>query len=89
MTASGDGSARLWDPATGEQLAALGGFTGTVFAASFSANGTRVMAVSGDGSTRVFACDVCGTVARVTGAARRLVPWSLTATERQKYLSGT
>lgn len=40
-TGSSDGTARLWDSATGKEVRQLLGHTGAVYAVAFSPDGTR------------------------------------------------
>jgi len=49
-TAGRDGTARLWDPATGEHRHTLTGHRGSVLAVAFSPDG-RLLATAGDGGT--------------------------------------
>ncbi len=49
-----DRVARLWDAATGKQLAVLRGHRGRIRSAAFSANGTRLVTVSYDATARVW-----------------------------------
>ena len=65
LTASLDGTARVWNAATGVQLAELGGFTNGLSSATFSGRGLEILA-GGFRSSRVYACDVCGSVARLS-----------------------
>ncbi len=54
VTASDDSTARLWDAATGKELAVLRGHEGAVWSAQFSPDGKRVVTASGDGTARVW-----------------------------------
>ncbi|QJW93766.1 WD40 repeat domain-containing serine/threonine protein kinase [Frigoriglobus tundricola] len=54
VTASEDGTARVWDAATGREQAVLKGHTSFVRSASFSPDGTRVVTASEDGTARVW-----------------------------------
>ncbi|MEO1331338.1 MAG: TIR domain-containing protein, partial [Pseudomonadota bacterium] len=47
-TASDDNTARLWDAATGEEIAALQGHSGRVISVAFSPDGTRLATASAD-----------------------------------------
>lgn len=53
LTASDDGTARLWD-LTGKQLAVFEGHTGIVQGAVFSPDGQQVLTASGDGTARLW-----------------------------------
>lgn len=64
LTASEDGTARLWDAKTGMSLAILAGHEGAVTAASFSPDGRRVVTAGVDGTARIW--DVSTGAAMVT-----------------------
>ena len=53
-TASGDKTARLWDPATGEHLRTLTGHTGRVRGVAFSPDGRLLATASGDKTARLW-----------------------------------
>jgi WD40 repeat protein len=54
VTASWDGTARLWDVATGKEITVLRGHQGEVLHAAFNPDGTRVVTASEDGTARVW-----------------------------------
>src|SRR5688500_3978604 len=54
VTASSDGTARIWDSATGAVLATLSGHEEAVRSAAFSPDGARVVTASRDGSARIW-----------------------------------
>ncbi len=54
VTASNDKSARIWDAATGRQLAVLSGHDGVVRTAAFSPDGRRIVTASGDRTARIW-----------------------------------
>jgi WD40 repeat protein len=54
VTASRDGTARLWDVASGEVLTVLRGHTGEVNQAVFSPNGQRLVTASKDGTAQLW-----------------------------------
>jgi WD40 repeat protein len=53
-TASSDGTARLWDPATGGCLRTLTGHTDEVHGVAFSPDGRLLATASGDGTARLW-----------------------------------
>ncbi|MEO6594701.1 MAG: TIR domain-containing protein [Planctomycetota bacterium] len=54
VTASWDGTVRLWDAATTTALTVLGGHTDHVYSAAFDADGSRVMTASADHTARLW-----------------------------------
>eukprot|EP00937_MAST-01D_sp_MAST-1D-sp2_P006716 g6716.t1 len=57
VTASGDGTARIWAADTGELRATLEGHTDWVTSCAFSADGAWVVTASGDKTARIWAAD--------------------------------
>ncbi|MGX4690710.1 nSTAND1 domain-containing NTPase [Streptomyces sp. JNUCC 63] len=53
-TAGGDGSVRLWDPATGRARATLTGHSDVVVSVAFSPDGHTLATAGGDGSVRLW-----------------------------------
>ncbi|WP_420629064.1 NACHT and WD repeat domain-containing protein [Candidatus Leptofilum sp.] len=53
VTASDDGTARVWDT-EGNELAVLRGHEGAVSSAEFSSNGEQIVTASGDGTAQVW-----------------------------------
>lgn len=60
VTAGQDGTARVWETATGRSVAILRGHTGPIRAAGFTANGLRVITASEDGTARVWDAGITG-----------------------------
>jgi WD40 repeat protein len=54
VTASGDGTARVWNAANGQLQAKLEGHTDAVWHAAFSPDGQRIVTASADGTARVY-----------------------------------
>ena len=53
-TASGDNTARLWDAASGKEIAVLRGHVHDVSSAVFSPDGSRIATASHDGTARLW-----------------------------------
>ena len=54
VTASLDGTARVWDVQTGAELAVMRGHTGWVYSAEFSPDGKRIVTTGNDQTVRVW-----------------------------------
>jgi len=74
VTASGDGTARIWDTLTGKQLVVLGEplFQDPVYSAEFNSTGTQVVTSSRDGTAKVWDA-VTGRQLAVFGGEKSLV----------------
>jgi WD40 repeat protein len=57
VSGSRDGTARIWDTGTGEQVELLAGHRGEVNSVAYNRDGTLVATTSADGDTRVWATD--------------------------------
>ena len=53
-TASGDGTARLWDTGSGDSLAVLRGHKNSVWSAAFSPDGRRIITTSWDNTAHIW-----------------------------------
>jgi WD40 repeat protein len=54
LTASADGSARIWDAQSGKELVTLKGHGARVWSAVFSADQSRVLTAGDDGTARIW-----------------------------------
>jgi hypothetical protein len=54
LTASDDKTARLWDSASGKEIAVLRGHQGSVLSAAFSPDGARIVTASMDKTARIW-----------------------------------
>src|SRR5579871_2725507 len=54
LTGSRDGTARLWDASSGDEIAVLRGHEGSVSSVAFSPDGGRVVTTSYDGTARIW-----------------------------------
>ena len=54
MTASRDGTARIWDAASAKEMAVLRGHEGRVNSAAFRPDGSRIVPASGDNTARIW-----------------------------------
>ena len=64
ITASADGTARIWDATTGQELQVLRGHTGAIYSAAFSPRGRLAATASADKTVRVWNVDT-GQLVRV------------------------
>jgi WD40 repeat protein len=65
MTASKDGTARVWNAATGQVIAKLEGHSAVVFSAAFSPDGQRIVTAGGDGVALIFKIVTLDDIARL------------------------
>jgi WD40 repeat protein len=74
-TTGWDATARLWDAASGVELAVIGGYFDTVRHAAWSPEGTRLVVTSWGGPARVFQVPVVNMLeAACSHAVRNLSP---------------
>jgi WD40 repeat protein len=67
VTASDDTTARIWDAATGAQIAMLEGHSGQVTGAVFSPDGRRVVTASNDSTARIWDAVTAAQIAVLKG----------------------
>jgi WD40 repeat protein len=77
-----DGTARIWDATTGEQLLVLNGHVGPVNDVAFSPDGTRLATGGEDGTLRIYVLSVD----ELVGIARARLSRSLSDEECRQYL---
>jgi WD40 repeat protein len=86
LSASDDGTLRLWDARTGANLAVLQAGEGVVKDVALSRDGK--IATLGQGEVvQVFDCEVCGSIEQVRALALSRSPRPLTAEERRQFLA--
>lgn len=83
VTASTDHTARLWDAASGNQLAVLRGHDRPVVAAGFSPDGTSVVTASTDDTARIWR--VFESTQELIDYAQSIVPRQLTPEQRRAF----
>jgi WD40 repeat protein len=81
LTGSADGTARLWDIATGVELRRFSGHTAAVWGAAFSPDGRRLATTSADDSVKLWLTDLDELASAVCDS----LPRDLTAAERESY----
>ena len=83
VTAAEDRTARLWDAATGREIALLHGHEGWVWSPAFSPDGGRVVTASADGTARIWR--VFRTTQELVDYVRSIMPRELTADQRKQF----
>ncbi len=73
VTASDDGTARVWDARTGQQVLLLSGHTDRVLSAVFSRDGRRIVTASGDKTARVWEAGTGRQVVLLSGHTDRVL----------------
>ena len=73
VTASFDGTARVWDAQRGKLLAILAGHTDRIVSAKFSRDGSRIVTASADHTARIWDADGGTVLATLTGPAGEVV----------------
>jgi WD40 repeat protein len=72
LTASEDGSARLWETATGKQLRVFSGHRGLLDSAFFSPDGKTIVTASWDGTAKIWNADSGDLIRTLRGHERAL-----------------
>jgi WD40 repeat protein len=86
LTASDDGTARLWDVRTGETVGVLPGHEGSIGEAAFSSDGSRVLTLANSTDVRIWR--VFQVTQRLVDYAKRVVPRCLTRAQRAAAFLG-
>jgi hypothetical protein len=73
VTASSDNTARIWDAATGKQIAPLEGHTNWVLSAAFSPDGARIVTASFDNTARIWDAATGKQIAPLEGHTNRVL----------------
>jgi WD40 repeat protein len=81
-TASWDRTAKLWDVASGAELATFSDHSDQLWGVAFSPDGTKLATASADDTARLHPLNIVGLV----NLARTRVTRQLTTAERQKFL---
>ena len=68
VTASTDNTARIWNAATGEEIAVLQGHEHSVMHAAFSPDGSRIVTASIDKTARIWDAATAKEIARLRNA---------------------
>lgn len=83
VTASADGTARVWSSPQGQLLMTLRGHSGPVISASFTADDSHVVTASTDGTLRIWAVTWSGLIQEIQ---TRTTSACLPVQQRQQYL---
>ena len=81
VTASFEGTAKVWDAETGKELFTLTSHEGRVFSAVYSAVGKRIATAGDDGICRIYTTDMD----ELLQIAESRLTRQLTAEEKEKY----
>lgn len=91
IVSAGSRVAGLWELASRQRFLFMRGHEGRVLAATFDGTGRRITTVGGDGTVRVYRCEVCADVPALLRLTERRVEATgrtLTPAERSRYLGG-
>jgi WD40 repeat protein len=83
LTGSYDRGARIWDAASGRELARLTGHEGWVTSVAVTPDGTRIVTGSWDNTARIW--DLFPSGQALIDDAKNVVPGCLTSAERERY----
>jgi len=72
VSASNDGTMRVWDAETGQELTQLTGHIGIVYSMAYSPDGSRIVGGSSDGTVRVWDAETGRELTQLTGHTRRV-----------------
>ena len=85
VTAGGDGTARLWDVASGQARQVLRGHEGEVTGAQFAGDGKTVVTAGKDGSARLWDCQICRPLDEVIVKVKKAIGRDLTVDEAIQF----
>jgi WD40 repeat protein len=78
VTASDDGSAAVWNAASGKMEVCLEGHNGKVLCAQFSPDGSRIVTSASDKTVRIWTASTPPrSLDQITAAVAQLIPWHL------------
>jgi WD40 repeat protein len=89
VVTAGPATAGLWETGTGKLITYLHGHDQPLTSASFSLDGRRILTASRDGTVRTYACEVCGGLDALVGAAESRLDTltrPLSASDRRRYV---
>jgi WD40 repeat protein len=89
VTVGGDGTTRVWDARTGEELSVLRGQSGLVQSGSFTPDGRHILTASDGGTVNQWTCELCVSTDRLLGLAKQRSTRSLSAAELLLYLGSS
>lgn len=81
-TGGGDGTIRIWDPESGDNLLSLDGHIGAISSVAFNPAGTQLATAGVDGTVRIWALDLD----ELVEIAERRVTRDFTDDECVRYL---
>jgi WD40 repeat protein len=85
VTTGDDRTVRVWEVTSGNLVKELRGHTDRVYNASFVGDSTNVITVSSDGTSRIYACDVCAPIDDLLKLVSERVTWEPYQAQRKKY----
>src|SRR5206468_1270391 len=84
LTASSDGTARIWDTASGKELVKFTGHTNAILKATWNKDESKILTNSADGTVRIWYVHIQDLI----GAACHWVSRNMTKNEWDLYMEG-